>query len=175
MRRIFIISLTLALALILLLPSVAAAASPDFSAEGNINGISPTLIGVNAIPLGNSGNWRVIDRDITGTFTSGDLEGEYTLTYGGVFDIQTQAGCLTGTLKNGNKTLFINAKADPLTFVEGGAPRLEINGHWKGVSGIHAQGTFSAWVVFIPDADGHIVAILDSSFSMSGKYQGKLK
>jgi hypothetical protein len=175
MRRIFIISLTLALALILVLPSTAAAASSSFSAEGNIEGISPTVIGVNAIPLGNSGKWRVIDRDITGTFTSGDLKGEYILTYGGVFDIQTQSGCLTGTLKNGDKTLFINAKAAPLTFTAQGVPVLEISGHWNGVSGIHDQGTFNAWVAFIPDADGHIVAILDNSLTMSGKYQGKQK
>jgi hypothetical protein len=173
MHRILIISLALAMAVILLLPAVAAASGPaGFSANGDITGISRTEVGLNAFPLGNSGNWRVVDREITGSLT-GDLVGEYTLTYEGVFDIRTQAGCFTGILKSGDCILSLNGKVSPLTFSEMGAPKLEINGHWKGTSGIHAKGDFSAWLIFLPDVNGHIETILASSFSMSGKYQGK--
>ncbi len=173
MKRILVISVVLALALSLLLPSVAMAKAPqDFSTTGLIQGISLTEVGVNAFPLGNSGKWKVVDRLIYIEFPdSGEFQGLAILTYSGVFDISTQAGNLTGNLVCGDKSVFVNARVSPLAFPEGFYPTLEISGHWNGLEGIKANGNFLAQVYFIPDDQGHIVGVT-GSFEMNGKYPG---
>jgi hypothetical protein len=166
MKRILFISLILALMLSLVLPSVAMAAKPAvFSAQGTMTGIDDGT----TKQLGHSGLWLVKDRHIDGVL-AGDLTGNFKITYGGVFALPSQKGNLSGRMVVGQKVFEINGSVDPLTMLPSGAPMLTIHGHWTGLKGIRATGTFNAYMVFIPDATGHVVKILDSAFVMTGKY-----
>jgi hypothetical protein len=63
------------------------AAQAPLSADGTIAYISRTV----GFPTGNSGNYKVRSRDISGSFTSGDLSGDYLLNYQANLDLNTQA------------------------------------------------------------------------------------
>jgi hypothetical protein len=171
MKKILFLGMVLALMLTLILPSVAMAAKPAvFSATGEMIGIDSG----NVKPLGDSGLWLVKDRHIDGYFTDGFPKGQtFRITYGGVFKISTQAGSLAGTMKTGTETYTITGKVAPLTMVFMGGevylPQLSISGHWTGTKGVKRSGTFTASVLFIPDAAGHVATILNSSFIMTGK------
>jgi len=178
MKRILVISLMLAMILTLLIPSVAMAARPDthaFNASGVLTGIDTG----NVKELGN-GLWLVKDRHITGTL-EGDLAGDFTLTYGGQFALPSQEGNLKGKMVvNDTKTCVVTGKVSPYEFVAwydpvNGIPILKLNiqGNWVGIKDIKAKGNFSACFNFIPTADGHVAAVLDSSFVMEGKYTGR--
>jgi hypothetical protein len=174
MKKILLIGVILAMVLTLILPSVAMAAKPSvFTASGEMT----TIDQGQTRELGESGKWLVADRHILGTFDSGDLDGDFTLTYGGVFDLATQAGNLVGTLKNGSKTILVTGKVSPYEIVDTGmgfsAPQLTIKGKWVGLKGLKANGEFTAWFIFIPDEEGHVVQIIASSFDMTGKYNPK--
>ncbi len=171
MKKILVFSLVVALVLVLLLPAVVVAKpAATFSATGTITGISPTVVGQKAFPLGQSGKWLVVNRDLTGVFAAGgSVAGAYTLTYGGVFDISTQAGNLTGVLKNGDNQFFVNARVNPLTFNSSGLPKLDITGHWLAISGVKAVGNFTAQLIFTTDTSGHITGVT-GSFGMTGRY-----
>jgi hypothetical protein len=171
MKKFLLIGVVLALMLTLILPSVAMAARPvTFQATGQMTGIDSG----NVKPLGDSGLWLVKDRHIDGYFTEGFPTGQtFRITYGGVFKIATQAGSLAGTMKTGTNNYTITGKVAPLDMVDMGGdiylPRLSISGHWTGTKGVNRSGTFTASVIFIPDAAGHVVAIPNSSFVMTGK------
>ncbi len=178
MKKVLLVSLLLALVMSLLLPAAAMAASPasgTFGAQGYLTGIDTG----NVKPLGNSGKWLVRDRTITGQFVGGDLGSTaFTLTYDGVFELTTQEGNLVGTLSTGNSALLVTGQVAPLSFVSapvpgGYLPVLTITGHWVGISGVKANGSFQAYMVFVPTADGHVDYIIDSGFMMTGKYNGK--
>lgn len=181
-RRIAIFSLVLVLALIAVLPGAALAGNSSrgsFSATGVITGIERTDVGENAFPLGDTGKWLVKDRDIYGSI-KGDIQGDFTLTYSGIFSIETQAGCMAGTMTMiaGSRTFFVVGTIDPLQGVSvpgyGELPKLDISGYWTEKSARQygrfsgrQTGTFSAWVVFVPVDGGHVGPIIDSSFEMN--------
>lgn len=178
MKKVLVISLLLAMVMSMLVPAAAMAAGPAsaaFGAQGYLTGIDTGSVK----PLGNSGKWLVRDRTIPGQFVGGDLgSAAFTLTYGGVFELATQAGNLVGTLRTGDSVLLVTGQVAPLSFVPapvpgGYLPALTIAGHWVGTSGVKANGTFQAYMVFVPTADGHVDYIIDSGFMMTGKYTGK--
>jgi hypothetical protein len=171
MKRILFISLVLALMLSLVLPSVAMAAPKPavFSAQGIMTGIDTGDVK----PLGDTGRFLVKDRHIQGEFTGGDLgTASFVITYGGIFDLQTQAGFLTGKMEVDSKKIIISGATKPLTLVDMGGyylPKLEICGLWSGAKGINAAGTFTAYMIFVPTPDGHVAYIVNSSFDMTGR------
>jgi hypothetical protein len=170
MKKLLVIGVVLALILTLALPSVAMAAKPttQISATGAMISIDEGI----TRELGHSGKWLVKDRVINGAFSSGYFGSEaFTITYGGVFDLATQAGSLVGKMEVGSTTLVITGKSDPLTMVPVDGyylPCINISGHWTGLKGLNASGTFSAYMVFVPD-QGHIGYIVASEFTMTGK------
>jgi hypothetical protein len=175
MKKILVLSLVLALVLTLILPSVAMAAKPVKPAAFNASGVLVSIDDGKTKQLGDSGKWLVSDRHIQGTFVSGSLDGDFTLTYGGVFDLATQAGHLAGKMVVGSSSFAVTGKAAPFTFVgwyAEGIPILEltITGNWNYLKGGKGNGTFTAIMDFIPTADGHVAAVLPtSSFVMKGK------
>lgn len=173
-KRLILISLTLVLALMALAPATALAGKPQiFQAAGVINYIEDTQVGDNAFPAGNSGRWRVIDREIGGEL-SGDICGSFLLTYKANVELATQAGNLHGTLETGEYSFKVNGKIQPLTMEPSplgfDLPVLTINGHWNLSDIGPGQGDFKARVQFIPDEYGHVVMIVASSFEMDGKW-----
>jgi hypothetical protein len=187
-KKILIFSLVLALAVTLLLPSLALAASPDsFSARGVLTSIDTG--NVNPEGDGSSGIWLVADRHIQGKFIpsvqgkSNKVNGDFTITYSGKFNILDQSGSFLGKLETKSALLSISGQTQPCTLVgstqvpdgKGGfvtVPlyKLVITGNWVGVRSLKAEGDFSGYLVFIPDTQGHVVAIVDSSFAMNGDY-----
>lgn len=170
-RRALVISLVMVLLLTALMPATAFAAKPQpVTAEGVIYSIEDTSIGDNVFPAGNSGRFRVVDREISGQLY-GDIEGLFSLAYKANVNITTQAGNLQGTLNTGDYSFKINGKIQPLEMMltnYGYLPMLTITGHWSR-PGAPGQGNFEAWAIFIPDEYGHVVYIVDSYFSMNGK------
>ncbi len=173
-KRVLFLSLALVLILTVLMPSAALAAKPqDFQATGYINYIEDTNVGDNAFPAGNSGRWRVIDREIGGEL-SGDISGSFILTYKANVELETQAGNLHGILETGEYSFRVNGKIQPLTMEPSplgfDLPVLTISGHWTHIGKGRGQGNFTARVQFIPDEYGHVVMIVASSFEMDGKW-----
>jgi len=177
MKRILVISLLLALVLSMCLPTAAFAAKAPVSTSFSALGEMYTIDTGNVRKLGNTDKWLVLDRHIQGQFVSGDLGASpFTLTYGGIFDLATQAGNLLGTMQTASGTLLVTGSSAPLTFVPYGPynlPMLSISGNWTGLFGIRASGTFQAYMVFIPTANGHVGQIVDSAFDMTGNYNGR--
>jgi hypothetical protein len=172
MKKLLVIGLVLAMMLTLILPSTAMAAKPAaLNASGALTSIDDGI----TQQLGDSGKWLVSDRHIQGTFVDSDLEGNFTLTYGGVFDLATQAGHLSGRMEVDSKSFVVTGKVAPYTFVSWyaeGIPilQLSIAGNWNCLKGGKGNGTFTSVMYFIPTADGHVYAVLPgSSFVMTGK------
>ena len=176
-KRLFFISLVLALVMTTLMPVTVLAAKPaDFSASGTITGISPGDV----FPAGESGRWVVAEREIEGNFDGdiGDIGGPFTLTYKANVELATQSGNLHGWLTVGEDSyvLKVNGEIEPLEFwgwYAEGIPlyKLTINGRWTFTDGARGQGDFNAWVIFIPTLEGHVGSIVDSSFTLTGKWQ----
>jgi len=170
MRRLLFISLALALVLSVMAPVTALAAKPvPFSASGGITSITPGDV----VPAGQSGRWRVIEREIAGLL-AGDINGSFTMTYKANVELATQAGNLHGTLEAGSYVARVNGKIEPLVWL--GEPfaspaQLTINGHWTFIDGARGQGDFKAWAIVILNEYGHVVDIPLSSFTMTGKWQ----
>ena len=171
--RVLFTSLALALVLTILMPAAALAAKPvSFGASGIITYISPGTV----IPAGESGRWRVVERELSGTFLSGNIHGNFTMTYKANVELLTQAGNLQGTLKAGPYILKLNGKIQPLVFAGWFAPgiplyQLTINGRWTFTDGAKGQGDFSAWAIFVPTPEGHVAFITESAFDLTGKWQ----
>lgn len=171
MKKRLFISVVLALVLTALGSAPVLAAKPaDFEASGEIGSITPGDV----FPAGNSGRWRVIERQITGTL-AGDINGDFTLTYKANVELATQAGNLHGTLEVGSYVLKVNGKIEPLqmvpTLLGFDLPMLTIKGRWTAIEGARGQGDFDAWVIFIPTPEGHVGQILASSFTLTGQWQ----
>jgi hypothetical protein len=127
--------------------------------------------------------WQVDSRQISGIF-SGKIAGNFTITYSGQFSLSTQAGEYEGTLNmdDGSLAMEIQGTTEPMEMVAyqtaGGLislPRLSLNGTWKSVPNqkgtikLKSSGTYSAWLIFTPTADGHVDKIVDSSITLLGK------
>lgn len=171
-RRLLFISLAIALVLSILMPGTALAAKPaSFGASGIINYISPGTV----IPAGESGRWVVVERELSGTFLSGDINSNFTMVYKANVELSTQAGNLHGTLEAGSYVLKMNGNIQPLEMVPTplgiDLPKLTINGHWTFTDGARGQGSFEAWVIFIPTPEGHVGSIVASAFNLTGKWQ----
>ena len=170
-RKALLISLALALMLLALAPATALAAKPQtFHADGEIMYISPGEV----LPAGESGRWRVIERELRGELLSGDISGPFTMTYKANVELSTQAGNLHGTLETGDYTFRVNGKIQPFEIVPIAPgiylPKLTINGNWTLGDGARGQGEFYEWFIFVPDAYGHVAYIVASSFTMDGKW-----
>jgi len=173
-RRLLIISLVLALALVAMTPAAALADEgrpTKIEAYGEITGITAGIV----TPLGESGRWRVIEREILGTI-SGDINGDFNLTYKGVFKLEDQAGNFHGTMETGTYFLRVNGKVQPLEMVQIGPeiylPKLTITGHWTFTDGAQGQGDLNGWAIFIPTSEGHVGAIIASAFALTGQLPG---
>jgi len=169
------VGLVLALALGVVAPVPALAAKPvGFGASGVITDVSQGDI----FPAGNSGRFVVQSREMVGNI-SGDISGDFVLTYKANVVIQDQSGNLHGKLtvtgEDGAWTVNVNGKSNPLEFVwvdhYGFLPKLSISGHWTFNSGAKGNGDFEAWLIFIPDAHGHIVDIIGSAFEMTSQWK----
>ena len=195
-KRLLFISLVLALVLTTLVPAAALAAKPvPFTATGTITYISPGDV----MPAGESGRWRVIEREISGSLSE-DIDGDFTMTYKANVELATQAGNLHGTLEAGPYVAKVNGKIQPLKaepipeatiltedwylpsppfFIPKGTPlpagfpmpKLIIKGHWTFIEGARGQGDFEAWAQLTTDIKGHVNAIYFSEFTMTGKWQ----
>ena len=171
-RRPLFISLVLALVLTTLMPAAVLAAKPaSFGAGGIITYISPGTV----IPAGESGRWVVVERELSGTFLSGDISGNFIMAYKANVELSTQAGNLHGTIEIGPYVLKVNGKIQPLEMVPTSfgldLPKLTINGHWTFTDGTQGQGDFDAWVIFIPTPEGHVDSIVGSTINLTGKWQ----
>ena len=185
-RKILFISLVLALMLTALVPAAALAAKPQtFYAAGAIDYIEATVVGENAFPAGNSGRWRVVDREIAGEL-SGDVNGSFIMTYkANVESADTQAGSFHGVLDVGEYSFKVNGKTQPVEVIAWVVPgqipyllQLTMDGHWT-AQGTRGNGVFSGAVVFEPDwvlleqtGQVHVGAIHPemSPFTMTGKW-----
>jgi hypothetical protein len=172
-RRSLIISLVLAMLLTATLVTPALAAKPvPFAAAGTITYITPGDV----FPAGNSGRFVVAERELGGSI-AGSINGDFTLTYKANVELATQAGALHGTLVAGGYEFKVNGQIEPLTFygwyVLDVIPlyQLDISGKWS-AKGSQGNGDFFATIVFIPTPDGHVYAIVDSYFEMTGKWGG---
>ncbi|MFC1969180.1 hypothetical protein ACFLVF_01655 [Chloroflexota bacterium] len=179
-----ILSLVLALVLANVVSVTALAAKPvPFLASGGITSITPGDV----MPAGQSGRWRVIERELTVNLF-GDIGGaegiESTMTYKANVELATQAGNLHGTLEAGSYVAKVNGKIEPVEFVgwylppgvhsdyPAGIPlyKLTFGGHLTFTDGAKGQGDFKGWAVFVPTPEGHVAFITGSSFTMTGKW-----
>lgn len=184
MKKLVYLGISLVMALTMLAPATALAKAPPvqhatsvaFSAAGVITSIDAGTVK----PLGKpdaqgNQNWLVTDRHVGVTLSSGTVTGSFVLTYAGVFQTPSQKGWFVGPMKSadGSQTFMVEGQTQPLTFVGPyGLPMLSISGNWQGTKGTDAKGTFSGFVVFIPDAAGHVVQIVGSQFTMTGTSSG---
>jgi hypothetical protein len=173
--RFIVLSVILALLIVSIVPTVVMAAMQPMSASGSIDSISGTV----GFPLGNSGNYMVSSRTVSGNFTSGDLSGGYAFTYKGNIDLNTQAGHINGTLLNGPYNFTIDGNSYPVTWAPssdspvGYVGSSTASGIWKWKDG-GGSGNFSCNFSFVPTADGHIDYILPgSAFELSGQWNPK--
>ena len=185
MKRKLVMVAALALFLTSLIPGAALAASndsqhQDIFASGVITGISEGELSA----AGKSDQWKVAEREIYGEFLSGDLQGDFVMVYKANVSLPDQSGTLSGTLFTQQCDFGVNGTIDPVVFNGEwymppdpdngfvGIPYLEltVTGNWyyKG-GGILFNGDFDAWLKFIPTPDGHVLQIVDSSFTMIGK------
>lgn len=169
-KRLLFTSLVLALVLTTLVPAAALAAKPaSFYASGGISGISPGTV----LPAGESGRWRVIEREISGSL-SGDIDGDFTMAYKANVELATQAGNLHGTLEAGSYVAKVNGKIEPLVWLGvpfASAALLTISGHWTFIDGARGNGDFEATAVVVLNELGHVIWIPESSFTMTGQWQ----
>ncbi|HEY32418.1 MAG TPA: hypothetical protein G4O10_04870 [Dehalococcoidia bacterium] len=175
-RKILLLGLVLTLILTMVMPATALAAKPPAPtiATGEITDITFGDV----FPAGNSGRWIVQEREISGNI-SGALNGAFTMTYKANVVLVTQAGNFHGTFEADNITLNVNGKISPLelvpvevdpdVFVD--LPMLSLSGHWNVIDGAKGNGNFDAYLVFIPDAQGHVGTIVASGIVMTGKWQ----
>ncbi len=181
MRKVWIISLVLAMVVVLLLPSAAMAANQViFTAHGKMTSIDTG----NVKQLGNSNQWLVADRHIEGEFLDGtgaSITGPFALTFGGVFTLPSQKGHLQGKLECGSKNFEVIGETQPasfkefITFGENPVPvyELKVTGNWQGIGNIKSIGSFEAYLDFVPTPELHVGYIVSSSFNMTGKYIDK--
>ena len=171
-RGLLFISLALALVLTLLMPGTALAAKPSsFASTGIVTYILPGTV----VPAGESDRWIVVERELGGAFLSGDISGNFTMVYKADVELSTQAGNLQGTVEAEPYAFKVNGNIQPLEMVPTplgiDLPKLTINGRWMFTDGARGEGSFDAWVIFIPTPEGHVGSIVASTFSLTGRWQ----
>lgn len=171
-KRLAFISLFMALIILVSMPASTLAAKPvPFGTTGVVTYLSPGTV----FPAGESNRWVVVERELQGTFLSGDINGNFTMAYTANVKLATQAGNLHGTLKSGAFVFKLTGKILPLELVPTpigvNLPKLTINGHWTATDGTQGEGSFEAWVIFIPTPDGHVGSIVASGINLSGSRQ----
>ena len=173
-RRLLFISVILAFVLANLMPAAALAAKPgleEFNATGTISYITPGKV----LPAGETGKWVVVKRELGGSL-SGSINGAFTMNYHAIIESMfTQAGTLHGTLEVGSYVLKVDGTIQPLEWL--GEPfaspaLLTMSGQWRFTNSTWGRGDFSASVLFIPTPEGHVGSIIDSAFTMTGKWNG---
>ncbi len=177
MKKVLLLGIILALALTLIMPSVAMAAQPTaFSASGKFTSIDEgnvSIIGFDEgyqVPI-----FQVQDRHIQGEFArsvkgeSNRVNGPFTITYDAVVN-GYQIGTFSGVLAAKSATFTVQGISYGITgFDASKGYRVDLGGTWTGTHGIKGEGTFTAWFYFIPDGL-HIGSLTDSSFTMTGNY-----
>jgi hypothetical protein len=188
-----LLSISIVLALVLSVAAPAAALSngeydAPFNCTGAISEIEPTMIDENVFPQ-SDGTWLVDDREIWGTFDSGDVVGPFTLTYDAVIESPwTQVGIFWGTIvawdnENEDNCIFeVTGSLEPVeTVLEGpfaGLPKVTVYGQWSLIEDdeVYGIGDFEAWAIFIPywiDGMPHVGEIVDSSFELTGYWDNQ--
>ncbi len=183
-RNPLIISLVLVLALAVLAPAAALAYGEfddSFNCVGVIDEIEPTIIGENVFPLPD-GTWLVVDREIWGTFNSGDIIGPFTLTYDAIIESAwTQVGTFEGTIEawddnNGDSYIFeVTGSLEPAVMVQENPLWLKVKvlGQWSLIEDdeVYRIGDLESWAIFEADWIGgepHAGEIIDSAFTLTG-------
>ena len=162
-KKIIILGLVLALALVLVAPTPALAAKPvGFEAYGVITSIDEGDV----FPAGNSGRWVVQERTIEGELQDGAIPGDFVLTYKANVTAD-QAGNFHGEMvvNGGEYVIKVNGTSGI------GALGLMLNGHWTLIEGAQGNGNFTAWIIPDIDEEGHIIGILASDITMTGQWK----
>lgn len=175
------------LPLLVSLSNVAWAQTEPFSATGQITSIDAGEVK----PAGKSGRFVVQERHVEGTLT-GDINGEFLMTYTANVPITTQSGQLHGTLDmsdNSGTTYVARFQAtssmgltplgcdtsDGITCIgasEGNfVPGLLINGTLTFTEGSQGYGMISAWIVPELDPEGHILGVVGSQITIGGQWK----
>ena len=188
-KSLFIISLVLAFALTILAPATALTFGEfddPFNCEGVINAIEPTIIGENVFPLPD-GTWWVDDREIWGTFDSGDVIGPFTLTYDAIIESAwTQVGTFWGTIEAWNdededsRIFEVTGSLEPAEIVSEDPFMLKVtvHGEWSLIEDdeVYGMGDMEAWAIFEADWIGgepHAGEIVDSAFTLTGYWNNE--
>lgn len=183
-KRLLIISLVLALALTVSAPAAALTSGENddpFHCEGVINAIEPTIIGENVFEQPD-GTWLVVDREIWGTFNSGDVIGPFTLTYDAIIESAwTQVGTFEGTIvawddEGEDSRIFeVTGSLEPAELLSEDPWRLKVTvlGQWSLIEDdeVYRIGDLEAWAIFEADWIGgqpHAGEIVDSAFTLTG-------
>ncbi len=156
-----------------------------FSASGTIL----TIDTGDVRPAGQSGQFIVRDRQITGTLT-GSIGGtagvSFVITYDSNVPLTTQSGRIHARMIAGvyeaNITMASSTGPTPVecetpdgatclaTPAGNFVPGLLLNGRMNFLSGANGQGTVTGWLIPILDQQGHIVSIAASLLSLSGRW-----
>ena len=181
-KRLLVISLVLSLVLTMLAPVAAMAYGENddsFRCEGVIDVIEPTVIGENVFPLPD-GTWWVDDREIWGTFDSGDVIGPFTLTYDAIIlDAWTQEGTFWGTIETwedeDSRVFEVTGSLEPGEVVSEVPWRLKVTvlGEWSLIreGEVYGIGDLESWAIIEADWIGgepHAGEIVDSAFTLTG-------
>lgn len=195
-RKLLCIILAACLVLSVVMPATALAAKgkafDDFEATGTVLGIDPGTVKA----AGNSGRWIVSERQVIGMLT-GHANGMFTLTYKANVDSE-QTGTFHGELVVGEFVFKVRGKSelgDPtgqgMFDVEIPNPNpppdtitiqvpvvfcpLTTTGKWTLIEGAQGNGDYNATIEVAIAVDGpfagHIVGIVSSSVSLTGKWK----
>lgn len=191
-KRLLCVTLVASLVLSVVMPTTALAAKgkafDDFEASGTVIGIDPGTVK----PAGQSGRWIVSERSVIGVL-SGDANGMFTMTYKANVD-SDQAGTFNGELEVGSLVFKVRGKSelgDPTGFGTVVIPNpfpppdmIEVNvaffplttsGGWTLMEGAQGNGDYNATISVAIAVDGpfagHIVGIVDSSVSLTGRWK----
>ncbi len=162
--RLLVISLVLALALTMVAPAAVLTCGEfdaPFHCEGVINEIEPTIIGENVFQLPDE-TWWVDDREIWGTFDTGDVIGPFTLTYDAIIEsAETQVGTFWGTIvvwddNNEDSRIFeVTGSLEPGELLSFDPWRLKVTvlGQWSLIENdeVYRIGDLGSWAIIGAD------------------------
>jgi hypothetical protein len=167
-RKIILVGLVTALALVLVAPVPALAAKPaGFMAIGSLD----TIDEGDPFAAGQSGRWVVPERTITGAI-SGAITGDFILTYRANVTAE-QAGNFHGEMvvNDGEYVIKVNGNSS-FGITPAGFPGLILSGHWTLIEGARGTGNFGAWLIPIMDEQKeHIIGIYASAIEMTGQWK----